>query len=144
MASPDGNAPPPSGALTEYAGHRVPVPGWPPGWSQRLLTGGVRSLLGSGPGIPALRAATVSRGARGLRFVCGIAAAFGGVCTVALLGGLAPAAVFAVWRIGGWDTPRVMRAVDDLGLLSCASLAMSCAGLAARNAAAGSAGRGSF
>ena len=56
------------------------------------------------------------------------------VCTVALLGGLAPAAVFAVWRIGGWDTPRVMRAVDDLGLLSCASLAMSCAGLAARNA----------
>jgi hypothetical protein len=78
MASPDGNAPPPSGALTEYAGHRVPVPGWPPGWSQRLLTGGVRSLLGSGPGIPALRAATVSRGARGLRFVCGIAAAFGG------------------------------------------------------------------
>ena len=56
------------------------------------------------------------------------------VCTVALLGGLAPAAVFAVWRIGGWDTPRVMRAVDDLGLLSCASLAMACAGLAARNA----------
>ena len=59
---------------------------------------------------------------------------WGAVCTVALLGGLAPAAVFAVWRIGGWDAPRAMRAVNDLGLLGCASLAMSCAGLAARKA----------
>ena len=69
---------------------------------------------------------------------------WGAVCTVALLGGLAPAAVFAVWRIGGWDAPRVMRVVNDLGLLGFASLAMSCAGLAARRRAAGSVGRGSF
>jgi diguanylate cyclase len=55
---------------------------------------------------------------------------------VALAGGLALAAGagFAVWRIAGWGGPRVMDAVQGLGLLGFACFAAVCAGLAARKA----------
>jgi diguanylate cyclase len=60
---------------------------------------------------------------------------WGAGCT-APVGGLALAtgAGFAVWRIAGWGGPRVMDAVQDLGLLGFASFATVCAGLAARKA----------
>jgi diguanylate cyclase len=58
------------------------------------------------------------------------------VSTVALAGGLALAAGagFVVSPIAGWGGPRVMGAVQGLGLLGCASFAAVCAGLAARKA----------
>ena len=56
----------------------------------------------------------------------------GAVFTVALAGGLAVG--FAVWRIAGWGGPRVMDAVQDLGLLGFACFATVGAGWAARKA----------
>ena len=50
------------------------------------------------------------------------------ICGVAVAAG----AGFAVWRVGGWGGPWVIRAVNDFGLLGLSSFAMVCSGWAAR------------